>query len=739
MSKDNLKLNQLEMLDYYKNFDSISFKYRVLLECVHNGDDKLDSYLNLQKYENEKQFAELTRKEFWNLQENLDMSYSNRKLTDYFIQIFDIVCEKIIQNYIHIDGMERLFSEKYSEFEWEMHLKIDYEKHSMDFYRDHFIHQVKDAYSMAMLLENGGFYKKIHDILSNEGSGKIARYVNKLIGQQLRLPYPPVLFPEDLSEKQKSELLREHYMHNIIYISSYIAGLFHDIGYPGSTALENSQKVVDYLVEMHHFQQNGYDFRQIMSLLQNSLLFRIVSPQEIRSRMEQAKVDHGTMSALLLLLHFYENGAIHRLEPYKLCAVELAALAIYNHTNKYIYVGDENAAYERQIFTLDPISYLLRICDDIQEWGRVYFEISDKSNIILCNCCHMPVIRREIEEDTNEYEGDEDAIYQCCCKISSEQENNWLFAPMFRYKQFPYRRIYSITVCREVEIIPYNKYNKYKIHIKYDLDRLLHIAYINPDYAKYRIKELAKLKHFFSRHDQIELVFLDYFVTSNIILIKSMIVGDFLEQQEQDDGNDVINFGLNETNGNMIDCESLYSVIKAKYMDLKKRYKETLYNVCIPSGFNSEEENVYMTKCKIYLCNTFSLYIFIYLLICLGKTINTDRYLKGKELGDELKKLLDRFLYEEKMLAFCSGKAKVLLKDCCTQAGRMFTCLDNYAYYPDSYFSTFHSEEILYSTVKRFTDAEQYCSMIDKNESTMQLDAYSDLYSIRELHKKLRS
>lgn len=33
---------------------------------------------------------------------------------------------KIICKYLNIEGLERLFNEKYMEFEWNMHLGIDY-------------------------------------------------------------------------------------------------------------------------------------------------------------------------------------------------------------------------------------------------------------------------------------------------------------------------------------------------------------------------------------------------------------------------------------------------------------------------------------------------------------------------------------------------------------------------------------------------------------------------------------
>jgi hypothetical protein len=65
---------------------------------------------------------------------------------------------------------------------------------------------------------------------------------------------------------------------------------------------------------------------------------------------------------------------------------------------------------------------------------------------------------------------------------------------------------------------------KYTFKLKYELDRVLHIAYMNPNYSKHIISELNKVKLLFLRQQSIGMVFVDYFITSNVILIKSKIV-----------------------------------------------------------------------------------------------------------------------------------------------------------------------------------------------------------------------
>ena len=756
-----IKLNQSEMMKFYRNFDVINFKYKKLLDRLET--DKLDKYLELQQYEEEKQFAELTKKEVWDLQEDLDLAYADRRISDEYLEVFDMVCEKIVRSYINVDGMERLFSEKYAEFEWEMHLGVDYKKHAMNFYRDHFIHQVKDAYTMAMLLQDGGFYEKIQSILKDEGSSKIARFVNKMIRQQLRLPRTIPFTDDDFDKKndeeqtedkqQKTdkkqtarEALAEHYMYNIIYMSSYIAGLFHDIGYPAVMAMEDSRRMIGYLIEMHHFEQSSYDFKQIMSLLQNSLLFRVVSSTEIRGRIEGDKVDHGTMSALLLLLHFYENGAIHRLEPYKLCAVELAALAIYNHTNGYTYIGDKDAEYERPVFSLNPISYLLRVCDDLQEWGRIYFEVADKSNLIICSTCHMPIIRRPKRDLKAQETGDLeditgcDVFYQCGC---GKREGN-LFTPMFHYKQFPYRRIYNVTVCNEVGILP-KENQKYTIQFEYELDRLLHIACINPEYAKYRIKELSKMKKLFLRQRDIGQVFVDYFVTANIILIKAAIVGKYLEKRkcqfpELKKALDDIGEGVLDENA----IKVLATAIVRQKDILLQKYVAGLYRK--KPRKPPTVDRLITSPIELYLEKAFSTYIYVYLLMYLGKKINSEKNIVQEDLGSSMEKILEtvgilKSKSKTKMVVkagdelyrFYSEDAEILMRDCCKQAGMMFAHLDKHGYYPDKYFSVFSSEEICYSAVKRLSNTEGYIPAGNVEESKQKLDAYTDLYYVKKL------
>lgn len=77
-----------------------------------------------------------------------------------------------------------------------------------------------------------------------------------------------------------------------------------------------------------------------------------VSHDEIRKKYE--KNDHGCLSAISFLMNFYFSGSIYSLDSKKQCIVEMAAVAIYKHTDHY----HKN---NRMLFGQDPLSYLEKL------------------------------------------------------------------------------------------------------------------------------------------------------------------------------------------------------------------------------------------------------------------------------------------------------------------------------------------------------------------------------------------
>lgn len=742
MAKPDPVMNQKNMLKYYQRFDSIEKKYGAYFELhkKHKNYNYNELYDKCYHYENNRQLSEMTKKEFGNIYANLKLVYAEEDLINEIIEIYDLVYDNVINQYLNIDGMERLFSENYINFEWEMHMGIDYAGHSMKYYRDHFIHQVRDAYSMDVLLENG-YADKIMKVLGNEGNSKISRYVCKYLNLQLERK-DEALLPIGTAEKWEAHR-KDFYLRNIVFMSSYMCALFHDIGYPEVANMQAGRNILAYIANVYNFGSGHIDFDHIFTVLQNSLLFRVVSPKEIRERIEDENIDHGVVSALMFLLHFYENGAFYGLEPYKKCAIELAGLAIYNHTNTYSFILSgkeaETARYTRNVFTLNPISYLLRICDDLQEWDRIYFEISADANIILCNKCRTPIVRRRTEK--KQPNGNYDVYYLCNCNTKDFVESA-TFSTIFRRGIFPYRRLYNVTVCTELRFAIIN--GKHVFDLNYDLERLLNIAYINPAYAKYRVKELNQLKKMFVEQDVSEMTYIRYFMSANILLIKAYIVGKYLEQkhsrrlgyylQKLFDSSLNASTALEDLHKNI---EKQAKLIFSKlHKDVEKDPKnKTGNNIPLNDYQNNKDVQSYIEK-------SFVIYIYLYLTIRLGMKANieADKTL-GDDICEKIEHLWEKFKKEKTESKDSEENKKItftddtlyLLKDCCKQATRMYREDDllSFNYYPQKYFEQFSSDKGIEDYFYRFSHANNYQPINQRNESDgtkNELDAYTDLY-----------
>lgn len=708
------QINQERMLKYYQEFDPIQKKYGLFLECETDSVELHEKYLKFNKYESNRQFAELTKKEFGDIYANLELIYSDETFSSQIIEIYDLVCDKVITQYLNIDGLERLFNEKYINFEWEMHLGIDYAGHSMKFYRDHFIHQVRDAYSMDILLQHG-YDKQVMEILRNQGNSKISRYVGKHIGQQLDIDRDPWKVSENIRE--------EFYLQNVIYMSSYMCALFHDIGYPEVANIQSGRNILAYIANVYNFGSGHIDFDKIFTVLQNSLLFRVVSPKEIRNRIDKDKIDHGTISALMFLLHFYENGSIYGLEPYKKCAVELAGLAIYNHTNAYAELDKKKekskASYDRNVFVLNPISYLLRICDDLQEWDRVYFEISSNANIILCNKCHTPIVRHKKGNDV---------YYLCNCnKVGEQKENTGIFSTVFPRGSFPYRRLYNITVCTNMNLIVED--DCYTFHLQYDLERLLYVAYINPSYAKYRINELNQLKKMFVRQDIDKKTFINYFMSCNIILIKAEVVRRYMRTINLNNDIEKICGDVKGILEGKDDCKicTLHNLL---YREAEAKKGEVLL-ACRPNRKNKK-----IQKLNNYLEKNFIIYVYIALVmeVCIDVNEKPGEATKLNLIRDELCKMFSSNKnYDKDVL--------LLLEDCFKQAVKLYNKgLKQYLYYPDEYFEQFSTDEGMRYCFARFAQSDYYIPLTQRDmQNEFRLDAYTDLYCFHTLLQKLKA
>lgn len=592
---------QDSILRYYKEtFNPIEKKYNVdaiirgiqakapahirifehqLDTSIHESELRAQLQDALIQHESSRNLSDLTKKDYTHILENFYSIYgSSAEEIENQVQLIDITSHRVIGEYLRIDGLERLFCEQYIDFEWEMHLRMNHHTSQMDFYRDHFIHQIRDAYTMDRLLQNSTLYEKILSILQDSSRSKVSHYFCNMVQRQKELfshmpEYQFLLYDETFIER------------NIIYHSCYMAGLFHDIGYPETYLRTLRDRISDYMPNMHPSQPQELP-PGIFSKLQNSLLFRVVPYDEIKKRIEKTEIDHGTLSALAFLLHFYENGAIFQMSPYKAASVELAALAIYNHTYHYglLNSGKESDDF-RPIFQSNPIAFFLRICDDLQEWDRVYFELSNRSNVLICSKCKTPIIGQYKVKDANmrpirtaEDELLENTIpayqrhYICnCCKPGDAKSE--VFCRLFDGDDsFPYRRMYNVNICESLEVCDLPSDNLV-FRLRYNPYKLLNIAFVSPGYAKHRIKELNQLKALFLQQSNLPRIWLDYFVTANPILIKAQLVGGYLEKQLEIPSLDIIDNFISKRN----DIDALFLEQLDAYFDQEVRETDPLY------------------------------------------------------------------------------------------------------------------------------------------------------------------
>lgn len=538
----------LTMLDYLQNkLDPIALKYNAGIRLSQAGCAIAAAYQSTHY-----QYRSITKQEYSGVLDNLRLVYGQNKLVENDILLFHTVETQLLCGYFGIPQLNQMFDEDYFNFEWDMHVGQNYSKHCSDYYRDHFIHQIRDLYMVLRLLDEAGFYEASEQILRDPDASKVSEYVYKKsrvfcqdrMGpqqQHLREVFmackPDIPHAADGSGREKNidEYIENFFFKYIIYASAMMAALFHDMGYPICHFLDVRRRISAYNPTMYMFTHNAVEsFDLLASKLSSSLLMSIVSPQIVRKRLEvgeSGRYDHGAYSAIAFLLQFYDSGIIHSLSDEKRCAIELAALAIFNHTAKFKALKPKaDTSYFNMYFQQNPVSFLLRFCDDLQEWDRRYFEISNAGDLLFCPKCGYPLMKRKQFNDSG-YPLPKSGYY-CGCKIMKEG--------LIRPDIFIKRKLYLVSVADWVEI-SYAKVEEKQAMvatIDYDPYKLLMLAKTNPTYAKHRASELKELKRLladqnFSLMTQNGLsfsqIYLDYFMTPNPILIKLKILENYLK------------------------------------------------------------------------------------------------------------------------------------------------------------------------------------------------------------------
>lgn len=409
---------------------------------------------------------------------NLEVFYSQEEVMEEACLIDNIL--EIVKRYIGIEGMENLLLNNYATIENAIFLE-----HSSGGVpkriREHYKHQFRNVYLGLLLLDEMGFDCCIEECLLKENN-EYACYIMDCIRQDRNEGF----FEED----GERSILKE-----IVYKSYFVSALFHDIGYPLAYYLRVSQEIQQFVPFFKIISAElKTEFAEIKALLNNSLLFRTVDVKEIKEKYQQN--DHGCLSAISFLMNFYFSGSIYCLGKGEKnrCIVEMAAVAIYKHTN--IWTGTN-----RMIFSQDPISYLLRICDDMQEWQRFLVLIEDTHNYLMCTKCGK-IIRPQKEDDKE---------YSCDCgkqfrKITGHEN----------------KKINYVDICDSLTLFVEGE----KIIVQFHYNYYRQIELILSDYQSvlYREKGLKELQKMLLFQKHIPEIELRYSLSNNpIVLIQKMI------------------------------------------------------------------------------------------------------------------------------------------------------------------------------------------------------------------------
>lgn len=530
------------LLAFLRDFDPISEKYAV--DRMETRKLNFSQYAEASKFESSQQFGQINKNKYSDILKNLKQVYDNEDIVHSDVVSYHYVEKNIIHRYLNIPQLDKMFDEDYFEFEWDMHIEQNFAKHTSQYYRDHFIHQIRNYYMMYVLLKHFGFEAAIREIFNDQRENNIiARYVRGKESSFLCDEHAPIIdvlnkICDDVSWNgyRKEDYHKDYFYSYVIMASAALAALFHDMGYPICHFLSVRQRTSSYNPTMYMFTHNAIDsFDELASKLSASLLFTVEAPRVIQERLrynsKKKSYDHGVYSAIAFLLQFYDNGLIFSLSPEKQCAIEMAALAIFNHTGKFRAIDEDNTIrHQTMVFKQNPISFLLRFCDDLQEWDRQYFEISKASDLLFCEKCGTPLIRKGSDSVSKK------SIYQCCC--SSGKSGN---SDMIRPDIFIKRKLLLVSVADSVRF--HKKEGKLQATIDYDYYRLLLLSKINPTYAGHRDHENGGIRRLLINQDFLKqgkgkldfrYIDIDYFVSANPILIKVKILEKYLALTDAD-------------------------------------------------------------------------------------------------------------------------------------------------------------------------------------------------------------
>lgn len=511
--RDTVKFSSKEMNKYMAEFAPINYKYFGCNQIPDWAKEKMRDVTNIEQADSTLAFSKVTSNDLVHVYKIAEAVYADSKRTKEYVDLYTIVQEKFVEQFVGIKGMDELYQPLFFVFEWMMHLEYQPEKDTYSYYRDHFVHQVRNMFEMFMIFssEDLGILKGCVDFFERDHS-LLARYVRTAVDKEYSscecLRGLNSLYDTDSDEGKTAKRISIYRF--LLLASIVVTSLIHDIGYPIQFLNNNLKRIEGFLPISNYFIGTRDKTSEIYTILQDSWLFQTVDFSEIRKLIN--KGDHGTISACTLLLKYYLNGKIHAMNPIQSSIIELSALTIYNHTLRYRINGKDAKLYQN-VYEDNPFSFWFRVCDDIEEWDRVYFDITKQSNFLICENCKTVI--RKISRSNHDKKQ-----YYCCCGKKGKNDN-----------LFKYRKLAHVNACDEVSLENRKQDKKVIIFFHYDLMALLQASSYNAQFAFQRSKGIVEIKKMVFSQSGYVPIYVDTFISGNPVAIKTEIMLRYIDKK----------------------------------------------------------------------------------------------------------------------------------------------------------------------------------------------------------------
>lgn len=268
--------------------------------------------------------------------------------------------------------MEELFINNYGVIENHIFLEHDAQGKSKNI-REHAKHQTKNAYLGSVLLLECNYLTDMAERIY-QGQGTVTLFQKHEVEKILK----KTVKTGKSSSTDQTKILNK--LKEITYKVFMVSSLLHDIGYPLAYYLRAAKQMTDYPPYLKILSPTvKAEFSELKAYLLDSKLFQLVNQEAIYKK--YAEEDHGVLSALSLLMHFYHNGKIYLLTELQRFKISI------DEKHNYLQCGNCGRRIPE-----DSGNY---VCKCGQNYRKIT-QISNRKMNYICLCDEL-----EIEQDEN--------------------------------------------------------------------------------------------------------------------------------------------------------------------------------------------------------------------------------------------------------------------------------------------------------------------------------------------------